>query len=264
MKGIGDFMDDNRKFTTQVIHLTNDDGSAQKCDVCQRELKQVITTYEDGTEKIRDAGCICEQTKLINAKQREINAKTFDNRSLIYGDYREKTLDEYQAESNAQKHALNVARHYINDFEAHLKKGQNILFQGTYGTGKTHLAAAIRKSIADEHYKVLFMSVPDYIDKIKQEFSDKNQRHPISKMARDADLLVLDDVGANRMTEFEVSELFRLVDSRRGKCTIYTTNYNSKDFTKSPELARVFSRMTENTMIVAISGEDYRRRSMTI
>lgn len=227
-----------------------------QCENCNGNVR--LIKFDDGSE--RKAGCRCEDIKYANEKQREINAKTFEKGSIIYGDYKKKTFDDYQAEDDLQVKALKVAKHYGEHFGQHIKNGQNVMFQGTYGTGKTHLAAAIRKAIADQNYKVLFMSLPDYIDKLKQEFKDRNQRHPISKMAQDADLLVLDDVGANRMTEFEVSELFKLVDARRGKCTVYTTNYTSKDFMKSMELHRIFSRMMENTKVVVINGDDYRMK----
>lgn len=229
-----------------------------QCVACRGNMR--LIQFDDGSEK--QTGCRCEAQKMVNEKQREINAKVFAQGSIIYGDYKTKSFDDYSADTDSQQHALKVSKHYVNHFESHLKNGQNILFQGTYGTGKTHLAAAIRKGVADQNYKVLFMSLPDYIDRVKQEFNESNKRHPIYKMASDADLLILDDVGANRMTEFEVSELFRLVDARRGKCTVYTTNYTSKDFTKSMELHRIFSRMMENTKVVMMAGSDYRMKGM--
>lgn len=233
--------------------------SLGQCEKCNGNKS--LVTFDDGSTN--ETGCRCKAIKYVNDKQREINAQTFEKGSIIYGDYKRKTFDEYQAEDDMQVKALKVAKHYGEHFDQHIKKGQNVMLQGTYGTGKTHLAAAIRKAVSDQRYKVLFMSLPDYIDKLKQEFKDRNQRHPISKMAQDADLLILDDVGANRMTEFEVSELFKLVDARRGKCTVYTTNYTSKDFMKSMELHRIFSRMMENTKVVVINGDDYRMKGMS-
>lgn len=232
--------------------------SLGQCEKCKGNIKRI--TFEDGTTN--ETGCKCESIRWANEKQRKINAEVFEKGSIIYGDYKNKTFDEYKAESEMQVKALKAAGHYGRHFGDHLKNGQNVMFQGSYGTGKTHLAAAIRKSVADQNYKVLFMSLPDYIDKLKQEFKDHNQRHPISKMAQDADLLILDDVGANRMTDFEVSELFKIVDARRGKCTVYTTNYSSKDFMKSMEIHRIFSRMMERTKVVVLNGDDYRMKGM--
>lgn len=229
-----------------------------QCERCRGNVR--IIKFDDGSE--RKAGCRCSAQQYANEKQREINARTFEKGSIIHGDYKTKTFEGYDAQTEAQRHGLKVAKHYAEHFPAHFKNGQNVLFQGSYGTGKTHLSAAIRKQVADQNYKVLFMSLPDYIDKVKQEFNETNKRHPIFKMASDADLLILDDIGANRMTEFEVSELFKIVDARRGKCTVYTTNYSGKDFVKSMELHRIFSRMMENTKVVVLKGDDYRMKGM--
>lgn len=256
MEQVKAFMDQAKIKDTWVEHLD------ETCEQCQRPLQDVHIIFDDGTEKVNRTGCICEATKQVNEKQREINANTFERGSLLYGNYKNKGFDDYDAKTETQAQALKLSRYYADHFADQLKNGQNIFFQGQPGTGKTHLAAAIRKSVRDQNYKVLFMSLPDYIDKLKQEFGESNKRHPISKMAKDADLLILDDVGANRMTEFEVSELFKLVDSRNGKCTIYTTNYTSDDFTKNIAIHRVFSRMMQNTKIVVIKGDDYRTGGM--
>ncbi|WP_020006192.1 ATP-binding protein [Salinicoccus albus] len=241
---------------TSVEHLNI------KCEECNHELKIVTITYTDGTQEEKRAGCVCEATRRANEKQKEINARTFDKGSIMHGDYREKTLDDYQAETKEQSVALRSARKYIDTFDEQMKNRRNIIFQGMFGTGKTHLAAAIRNELSKKNYKALFMSLPDYIDRVKQEFKETNQRHPIYKMAQDADLLVLDDVGANRMTDFEVSELFRLVEARTGKCTVYTTNYDSNDFISSRELHRVFSRMMSNTAVIVLNGDDYREKGL--
>lgn len=230
------------------------DGSPE---VKRKLYKQV---FPDGVERIEP--CKCQGEKMANEKQREINARTFDKGSIIHGDYAAKTFEDYVAETDEQKFALKAARYYANHFDEQLANQQNILFQGTFGTGKTHLAAAIRNAVSNQDYKVLFMSLPDYIQKLKDEFGDRNQRHPIYKMAKEAELLILDDIGANRMSDWETSELFRLVEARLGKCTIYTTNWRGKDFTETREINRVFSRMMQKTKVIPLNGPDHRMKGM--
>lgn len=267
MEEIKKMMTEHKIEDTYVEHLN------ESCDKCGQELKKVHITFTDGTTKVNNAGCRCEANQYINQKQRAIKADIFEKGSMIYGDYKEKTFEAYQPQNESQQKALALSKYYAEQFQDQLKNGQNILFQGTFGTGKTHLAAAIRKFVASNHYTVLFMSLPDYLDKVKLKFNDDQKAisdsEKILKMAKDAELLILDDVGANRMTDFEVSELFKLVDARRGKCTIYTTNYSSKDFTsanvngrKNMELHRVFSRMMEHTKPIVIKGDDHRMKGL--
>lgn len=268
---IAELMKANKIKDTNVKHLLDDDGKPLICEGCSKPLTEVTIIFESGEMKTHQKGCICDRIKEVNDKQREINAKTFDKGSIIHGKYNDKSLDDYQTETDQHEHAVIVAKHYINHFDEHMKNGQNIFIQGTMGTGKTHLAAAIRNALSDKHYRVLFITLPDYMDKVKQEFDEKRnggikgggQSRQIYKMAQDADLLILDDVGANRMTTFEISELFRIVEARTDKCTIYTTNYNKSDFTATREINRVFSRMMQNTKLVVINGSDNRLKGMT-
>lgn len=236
------------------------------CEHCDKPISKVIIEYENGTTEVKEKGCVCERNRIINEKQREQNARTFDNGSIIHGKYNTKTLDDYETETEQHKKAVYFAKYYIKHFKEQMENGQNLFIQGTMGTGKTHLAAAIRNALSEQNYKVLFITVPDYFDTVKQEFEEKRNgalkggghSRAIYKMAKDADLLILDDVGANRMTAFEIAELFRIVEARTDKCTIYTTNYNKSDFTASREINRVFSRMMQNTHILVINGPDNR------
>ncbi|GAB3061980.1 ATP-binding protein [Salinicoccus sesuvii] len=225
-----------------------------QCEDCRGNVR--LIKFDDGSEK--ETGCRCEAKRYANDKQRAINAKSYEKASALHGDYAEKTFNDYRAADQAQARALKLSKRYAEAFDEMLKKKQNLYFQGRPGTGKTHLAAAIRKVVRDQNYKVLFLSLPDYLGKVKAEFDNANTTYPIYKMAVDAELLILDDVGANRMTDWEVSEIFRLVDARNGKCTIYTTNLKSSDMTASIGLSRIFSRMMANTETIVLNGDDYR------
>ena len=263
MEEVKRMMTEHQIADTRVEHLKDDDGNPVTCEQCKRPISRLTVVYTDGTDEVKEnVGCKCKAIRQANEKQREINARTFDRGSIIYGDYKEKAFDDYHPSNDEQHFALKAARYYAEHFNDQLANQQNILFQGGFGTGKTHLAAAIRNAISKQNYKVLFMSLPDYVQKLKEEFSDRNQRHPIFKMAKDAELLVLDDVGANRMSEWEISELFRLVEARLGKCTIYTTNWTARDFTETQEINRVFSRMMQKTKVIPLNGPDHRMKGL--
>lgn len=256
MEQIKKMMHDNKIKHSEVEY------TGEKCDGCGKDLKIVQITFADGEVKENHAGCICDRIKFVNDQQKKIKADAFAKASIMHGDYKEKTFDNYQANSDEQVQAAKKMRYYANHFDEMLSESNCLLVQGTFGTGKTHLAAAVRNKLRAEDYQVLFISLPDYVDKLKQGFKDLNQVHPIFKFAKEADLLILDDVGANRMSEWEVSELFRLVDARRNKCTIYTTNLTSEQFRSSQALYRVFSRMMEKAKAIVIDGDDYRMKGV--
>lgn len=265
MEEIAEFMAQHKIVDTQVEHLD------ERCEGCGRDLQRVTITFEDGSQKVNEAGCMCEANKKALQKQRELDARDYDRFSIIQREYLEKSFDDYivahedtkQAEMRAD--ALKFSKHYALNFGSHFKEKQNLFIQGTFGTGKTHLAAAIKNEVSRQNYKVLFISMPNYIDKLKQEFNDQKTgkfRHSIYKWATEADLLILDDVGANRMNDFSISELFRLVDARTDKCTVYTTNMTSDEFTQTKELNRILSRMVNRAKAIVIKGDDYRRKGL--
>lgn len=205
-------------------------------------------------------GCQCE---LIKESQEQINkqkALGFAKSSIIPKTYKQKRLNDFEAESNLLKRAKSEAVDYILNFDEHLKNGKNLMLQGTMGTGKTHIAASIRNALVEQNYKVFYISFPEYMDMLKMSFDDSDKQHNTKRMISECELLVIDDIGANRLTGFAIDELFKITDARIGACTIYTTNMSTKDFEQSIEIKRAFSRMLENTNVITFDGDDYRRK----
>lgn len=223
-----------------------------KCEKCNKS-KYIIDDVE--------VGCDCNLIEESINDIRKQKAIAFDKQSVITNSYRQKRLRDYNAVTDEQKRAKQVAVDYITNFKTHLEKGNNLLFLGTFGTGKTHIAASIRNELARQNYKVYYTSFPEYLDRIKSEFNSNeiSDQYKIKRMMSECELLVIDDIGANRLTGFAIDELFRITDARSGKCTIYTTNLNESDFESNYDLQRVYSRMLENTKLLKVVGKDYRR-----
>ena len=205
-------------------------------------------------------GCQCELIKESQAQINKQKAVGFAANSIIPKTYKHKKLNDFKAQNNSQHRAKNAAVDYILNFDEHLKDGKNLMLQGTMGTGKTHIAASIRNALVERNYKVFFISFPEYMDMLKMSFDDSEKQHNTKRMISECVLLVIDDIGANRLTGFAIDELFKITDARIGACTIYTTNMSAKDFEQSIEIKRAFSRMLENTEIITIDGDDYRRK----
>ena len=208
------------------------------------------------------AGCDCE---LLEQSLKDINrykSSVYAKNSIITDVYKRKRLNDYKPSSTEQQTARKIAIAYIIEFEKHLDTGKSLMLQGGFGTGKTHIAASIFNALVERNYKVYFISLPEYLDVLKSSFDDEQKKYDIKEMVREADLLIIDDIGANRLTDFAIEELFKMADARIGKCTVYTTNLSVKDFEDSIDLERAFSRMMENTKIISLQGEDYRRRDL--
>lgn len=102
-----------------------------------------------------------------------------------------------------------------------------LLMFGTVGNGKSHLARAIEYYLDAQGWATLFLDWPQLVELAKATFNNKSNVSVADyvRAALDADLLVLDEIGAGPLTSFEFKELlFPIVNGRSGKPTVYTSN----------------------------------------
>lgn len=247
--------------------LTQEDEHIGACERCNKDIYRHRIVYQDGRIVEKEIGCECQaRIDAIKDLERKRIAE-YERYSVINTDYKNKRVNAYKPQNETQRVAKVNVINFITNHEAALEKGQGMILMGAFGTGKTHLASAIRNALVENDKRVLFISFPDYLDVIKQGFGKGGQvdqrytqiSYKTQELAKKADLLVLDDVGANSMTDWAKEQLFLLINSRVGKSTIVTTNYRTQDFERDRELHRSFSRMSELSPIIEIEGEDLRR-----
>lgn len=172
--------------------------------------------------------------------------KTFDSFEANVAGYSEK-------EAQSLTHAYNAVLNYAENPQGWL------LLEGTYGCGKTHLAAAVGNLRLDKGDMVLFITTPDLLDHLKSSFSpraDANYDETFERI-RDAGLLILDDLGVENPSEWSKEKLFQLLNYRysHNKPTIITTNRELD--TLDP---RIRSRLLDVNVIhhITIHAPDYR------
>lgn len=163
--------------------------------------------------------------------------------------------------------ATGAAKQLATDYAKRLMEGEvrNLRISGTTGTGKTHLAKAIARTLKHKGQRVAFITSAKLFDKIKSMFGNTVAQERFEEQFAGFDLVVIDDVGVETHKEDELSwsskEWVRLIDLRHGKSTVYTTNFDKESLQKTIG-ARAVSRMSENTEIIEIftPGEDYREK----
>lgn len=168
---------------------------------------------------------------------------------------------------------LSRARKQIAEFvDCWPADDRGLLLMGGCGVGKTHLAvAAILEIVAqDKPGKLLFANFQDLVQEIQATFdanSPINKSEILSPLL-DADLLVLDELGAQKPTQWVQDTLYYIINSRYNdvKATIFTTNYLDETARPGEEKLeerigqRLASRLYTMTRFVTIAGAaDYRR-----
>lgn len=207
-------------------------------------------------------GCDCSMIQAGKEAEQQKKQKYLNrifNQSNVNASLRDATVNSYQPQNKHQIQAKNTAIEYVKTFS--LDKPKSLILQGSYGTGKSHLAYAIAKAIKQQGYSVAFMHIPMLMERIKATYN-RNATETTDELVQllsSIDLLVLDDVGVEN-TEHTLNKLFSIVDNRVGKNNIFTTNFSDKELNQNMNWQRINSRMKQNARTVLVLGDDFRGR----
>ncbi len=134
----------------------------------------------------------------------------------------------------------------------------NVLLLGNVGAGKTHAAVALARAVHDAGQEVLFRSALALIDDLKPG----DRAAEAMDRALKADLLILDDLGHERQTDFAVDRIARVIVERYDDCrpTIVTSNLSPEDLEREVG-PRIFSRLYHGALRLKVAGPDRRREA---
>lgn len=142
---------------------------------------------------------------------------------------------------------------------------RNLRLSGTTGTGKTHLAKAIVRTLKHQGKSVSFIAADQLFNKVKSTFGNDHARERLDEQFKAFEVVIIDDVGvetskANGEVSWSSSEWVRLIDMREGKSTVYTTNFDEKSLANVIG-ARAESRMSTNSDFIELyTNVDYRKK----
>lgn len=160
----------------------------------------------------------------------------------------------------------------INDFL--ISDGRGLLFVGPVGVGKTHLAVALLQELI-QRYQVrgLFYQFGALLRRIQDSYNpvSKNSELTVLEPVFEAEVLVLDELGASKPTDWVRDTMMQIINTRYNdkRLTIFTTNYSDvRKHDKDGEILEdrigvpLRSRLYEMCKTVVIDGDDYRKRSL--
>ena len=236
------------------------------CGACGEPKQHVIDLA--GTKMIVPCACRCtrEQDKARKEalERQRAEYELSRRRTECFGDDLKKAGYTFAADDRRNAHVSDAAWGYTKDFAQQRKDGKGLLFLGTVGTGKTFYACCIANAVIDAGYSAIVTNFAQIASDLQGAF-DKRSVH--NQLLR-ADLIVLDDLAAERDTSFMQEVVFQVVEelSGAGKPMILTSNLSPQEFLHPAELSRsrVLSRVAEVCTIVSVTGADRRmeRRKM--
>ena len=200
-------------------------------------------------------GCFKELLKSIEyeklCSKLPVGNCRFDNFKLDYYPDGAGTSPKKRMES-----VLNYCKAYAADFS---RRSPSLLLYGKTGLGKTHLSLAIAGNAVEEGYGVIYSSAQNLFNKLEKDKFGKADTNT-EETILDCDLLIIDDLGAEFTTQFTVSALYNIVNSREleSKPTIISTNLMPEQLTKAYG-ERIASRILSNYVMLYFDGSDIRQ-----
>ena len=146
-----------------------------------------------------------------------------------------------------------------------LEKGSNLLLFGPPGCGKTHVGAALGRTLIENGYRVLFSRTTDMVQRLQVARQALQLEAALAKLDK-YDLLILDDLSYVHKDQAETSVLFELISARyERRSMLITANQPFGDWNKVfPDPAMTVAaidRLVHHATIFEMNVESYRRRS---
>ena len=201
--------------------------------------------------------CSCVKKRLADIECEFANFNIYSNANFDNFDLKYYQTKEEKAKA---KIALNKAKEFVEDFNNIESKIQNIIFIGKTGLGKTHLSEAIGRALISLNTKIIYDTTANILNKLMEYKQESlKEYNEYSKKIKEIPLLILDDFGAENLTEAKKEEILNIINERiyRKNKTIISTNYTLSELSnKYPD--RVVSRLIGEYEIIQLLGQDIR------
>lgn len=258
-KTIKDNMEEVKSFLPDDVERTY----IKTCSKCGEKIYR----YTNGKDIDFITNCECERLE----EQHDHSVKLTDNLTGINKIKRNKELcgfskrdiDElcsikYKTNS-ANIQAYNELLKYGNSFNQETSKGYYIY--GTTGTGKSLLMKKVVTIVLNKGYSALFITSVELLANIRKRIQEPNLKD-LKAYAISVDLLVLDDFGVEKGTEWETEELLQILENRwrESRPILFTSNLSIDQIqNKYDKFGRIYSRILGNSnKVFAINGPDHR------
>lgn len=156
---------------------------------------------------------------------------------------------------------IQMGKRYVNNWERVKADNLGLLFWGDVGTGKSFLAACIANALLDQGIPVLMTNFSRVLNRMGTMYTQ--ERAEFMDSLRTYELLIIDDLGIERDTEYAQEQVYAVIDERYkiNLPLIVTTNLTVSQM-RNPTTtshARIFSRILEMCAPVCIDGCDRRK-----
>lgn len=240
-----------------------------KCKYCGKEyrlnnanfLSILSPEMQEKLKYILDCNCL----EKISQQEQEEREKALEKERVLnkIKKYRDISVIDKKLVNSRFENAEMTDRHmslckrYAEKFVKVGTAPQGLLMYGSVGTGKTFASACIANYLMDNNKTVLVMNLGLYLMKLKKEWDEAESN--VLEYVKKCDLLIIDDFGVEKTTEFVLDKTFALIDTRyrAEKPLIITTNLSQEKILDKFGL-RIADRLQEMCYSLKIEGESKR------
>ena len=247
------------------LEMKESDSQLMICSKCGNPIQKEINIL--GKIRIVPVLCSCRKKELEDKKRseeveaRQERIKQLFTSSLMDKKFMNETFENWDF-SKGNKGMYNMGISYCENFHEAKKVGIGFLFYGDPGNGKTYLSNCIGNRLLNNMVPVICVGINQLLERIRQTYSRYGQEgeDTILRGLALADLLILDDLGTEQSTEWSISRIYNIIDSRirNGLPIIVSTNHSISDLEKRYN-KRTISRLTEVCTPTKFTGEDIRK-----
>ena len=239
---------------------TGEDGLLY-CGKCHTP-KQFRMTAPPMEGRILPCPCQCEKER----QEQEAAEQEAQRRRQAVADLKHKGFTDPAmrgwtfANDNGKCPQMKHARFYVEHWEQMKMENIGYLLWGGVGTGKSYFAGCIANALMEQEVAVRMTNFALILNDLTASFEGRNEY--IARLCR-APLLILDDFGMERGTEYGLEQVYNVIDSRyrSRRPLIVTTNLSLQDLQHPQDTAhaRIYDRLLEMCAPIRFSGENFRR-----
>lgn len=209
--------------------------------------------------------CSCAKNDLRKRKQKTGNLPlhlqnaTFSNANLNYYETDLITDSGMNYRENAQK-VYSLASSFVQRFNSE-RINRGLIIEGPIGSGKSYLLGCIANALIDRGINFRYIVYSDLLQKIRSTYNQnnpENDEQQILSTVQQIPVLLIDDLGTEKATEFASSTLYQIIDRRyrEEKPIILSTNYSIKNLkNRFPVMGeRIFQRLLEMNKYLELAG----------
>ena len=236
-----------------------DDG-IYRCKVCQKPTRIKINLGHGEVEV--PVTCDCDEAQVAARKERE-RLEEIERRRRICFDQSAMRSWTFENDDMGNERLSNAMLRYAENFSKFLKEGKGLLLYGPVGTGKSFFAGCIANRLISYGFLVKMTNFATLVNDLQGMSIGRNQY--IEDLNR-YDLLIIDDFGAERNSQYMQELITNIIDSRcrAGLPMIITTNLSGETFKKPESICfeRIFDRLEGHCHPVSVNGPSRRKKEL--